>query len=329
MTKHIYVDCHFVSDKIKNKEVLPIFISTRLQVVDVLTKGIPKSLHYNSFLSLAFAVYKQCQLGEGGVKELKKNLQDRNTSNGGATGQVYKVTNDGNPNKNGLEFVMKEAPTSYANKLSPTSFTKANLQKLDAKVPNDADFDIWLPLDLVHKVNDRMKDSLYGYFIGKRLAFPVFSSTKGVDLVLTDGPWMIHEVPIFLNKWSPFVSLLKEELSRVLVWVKFHDVPLVVYTSDGLSLIAKKIDACNDFSDNLIVVVLNLEGPGYSKETICVECDPKMAPLAGKKKVSTTGTSSRKKTGKTNALTSSNGTFSLSNLFEVLNVDNLGTEEVD
>ncbi|GJV82869.1 ribonuclease H-like domain-containing protein [Tanacetum coccineum] len=192
------------------------------------------------------------------------------------SGGSVKVTNDGNPNKNGLEFFMKEAPTSYANKLSPTSFTKANLQKLDAKVPNDADFDIWLPLDLVHKVNDRMKDSLYGYFIGKRLAFPVFSSTKGVDLVLTDGPWMIHEVPIFLNKWSPFVSLLKEELSRVLVWVKFHDVPLVVYTSDGLSLIANKI-----------------------------------------------GTSSRKKTGKTNALTSSNGTFSLSNLFEVLNVDNL------
>ncbi|GKD76674.1 zinc knuckle CX2CX4HX4C containing protein, partial [Tanacetum coccineum] len=105
---------------------------------------------------------------------------------------------------------------------------------------------------------------------------------------------MIRRVPIFLNKWSPSVSLLKEELSRVPVWVKFHDVPLVAYTSDGLSLIATKnctpmmldsynnsmclesygrsnyarilieIDACNGFSDNLVMVVPNLDGPGYT-----------------------------------------------------------------
>ncbi|GKA76312.1 ribonuclease H-like domain-containing protein [Tanacetum coccineum] len=69
----------------------------------------------------------------------------------------------------------------------------------------------------------------------------MFSSTEGVDPVLRDGSWMIREVDIFLNKWSPSVSLLKEDLSRVPVWVKFHDVPLVAYTSDGLSLIARKI----------------------------------------------------------------------------------------
>ncbi|GJZ51682.1 hypothetical protein Tco_0606197 [Tanacetum coccineum] len=51
------------------------------------------------------------------------------------------------PNKNdsdqvSLECVIKEAPSSYANKLSPTSLTKANLPKLDANVPNDAHFDI-------------------------------------------------------------------------------------------------------------------------------------------------------------------------------------------
>ncbi|GJR70179.1 zinc knuckle CX2CX4HX4C containing protein [Tanacetum coccineum] len=71
-----------------------------------------------------------------------------------------------------------------------------------------------------------MKNSLYGYFIGKRLAFPVmewfvrnnwekygfkkvtmvkgffffkFSSTEGVDSMLREGPWMILGVPIFLT----------------------------------------------------------------------------------------------------------------------------------
>ncbi|GKE65375.1 hypothetical protein Tco_1519536, partial [Tanacetum coccineum] len=47
------------------------------------------------------------------------------------------------PNKNGSEQVgkepvMNELPLSYANKLSPTSLTKANLQKLKATVANDA-----------------------------------------------------------------------------------------------------------------------------------------------------------------------------------------------
>ncbi|GJZ50703.1 zinc knuckle CX2CX4HX4C containing protein [Tanacetum coccineum] len=174
--------------------------------------------------------------------------------------------------------VLKEILASYANKLSPTSLTNANLQKLDANVPN-VDYDVWLSLASVHE----------------------FLVTKGVDSVLRDGPWTIRGVPIFLNKRPPSASLLKEDLSRVLVWVKYHDVSLVAYTSYGLSLIAMKtgnqmmldlytnfmclesfgrssyarflieINACNNFNDNLVMVVPNLEGTGYTKETIRVE----------------------------------------------------------
>ncbi|GKG16404.1 hypothetical protein Tco_0358727, partial [Tanacetum coccineum] len=32
-----------------------------------------------------------------------------------------------------------------------------------------------------------------------------------------------------------------------------------------------EINACNDFSDNLVMVVPNLEGTGYTKETIRIE----------------------------------------------------------
>ncbi|GJY35718.1 hypothetical protein Tco_0421096 [Tanacetum coccineum] len=53
---------------------------------------------------------------------------------------------------------------------------------------------------------------------------------------------------------------------------------------------------------------------------------PKTAPSADKKKVPTTGNSSKKT--KTNALTSGNGTFSLSNSLEALNVDNTVNEEL-
>nr|GEW29070.1 hypothetical protein [Tanacetum cinerariifolium] len=164
-----------------------------------------------------------------------------------------------------------------------------------ANVPNGADYDIWLPLALVHEVNDWMKKSLYRI---KFFFFFKFASIAGVEYVLRNGPCMISGIPSVLNKWPPSVSLLKEELSHVPVWVKFHDVPLVAYTSDGLSLMATEIgtlmmfdsypnpmfldpwgrssyarifieiDACNDFSDHLVMVVSNLEGNGYTKEAI-------------------------------------------------------------
>nr|GEW48326.1 hypothetical protein [Tanacetum cinerariifolium] len=80
---------------------------------------------------------------------------------------------DGAGNIVSNEPVMNEVPLSYATKLSPTSLTKANLRKLEANVPNDVYYDVWLHIALVHEVNDRINNSLYGYSIGKRLAFLV------------------------------------------------------------------------------------------------------------------------------------------------------------
>ncbi|GJR61974.1 probable LRR receptor-like serine/threonine-protein kinase, partial [Tanacetum coccineum] len=180
----------------------------------------------------------------------------------------------------------------------PKSLTKANLRKLEANVPNVVDYDIWLPLASFHEVNDQMKNSFYRYFISKRRSV---ASVEGVEYVLRNGPWMIHGIPIFLNKWSPSVSIFKEELSHVPVYVKFHDVSLVTYTSDGLILMAMKIgtpmmldsytnsmclesrgrssyvrilieiNTCNEFSDHLVMAVLNLKGSVYMKETIRIE----------------------------------------------------------
>ncbi|GKC72147.1 hypothetical protein Tco_1118030, partial [Tanacetum coccineum] len=92
-----------------------------------------------------------------------------NTTTGGSLGQIPKISEVSHIGSNHN----KEAPSSYIDKLNPTSSTNANLRKLDANMPNDVDFDIWLPLASFHEVNDHMKISLYGHFIGKRLAFPV------------------------------------------------------------------------------------------------------------------------------------------------------------
>ena len=112
---------------------------------------------------------------------------------------------------------------------------------------------------------------------------------------------MIRGIPVILNKWSRETSLLKVDLSYVLVWVKFHDVPIVAYSSDGLNSIAYKIgnpmlldsytnemcleswgrssypralieiNATNDLRDTLVVAVPKINETGYTKHTIRVE----------------------------------------------------------
>ncbi|XP_021991376.1 uncharacterized protein LOC110888144 [Helianthus annuus] len=129
--------------------------------------------------------------------------------------------------------------------------------------------DVIIPLSSVKEVNDRFANTLYGYFLGKRLAFPVvdyfvkntwakygltkmmmnsngffffkFKTKRGLEQLMEDGPWLIRNVPIILNEWSPSSVMVKEDITAIPVWVKMHNVPLSAFTEDGLSLLATKI----------------------------------------------------------------------------------------
>ena len=68
-----------------------------------------------------------------------------------------------------------------------------------------------------------------------------FDSKEGVDNVLQRGPWLIRNSPLILTKWTPDVSLTKNEVTKVPVWIKLHNVPLLAYSEDGLSLIATQV----------------------------------------------------------------------------------------
>jgi hypothetical protein len=62
-----------------------------------------------------------------------------------------------------------------------------------------------------------------------------------MDDLLGNGPWMIRDVPIILKEWTLDTSLLKEDLTRMPVWVKLHDVPMAAFSTDGPSIIATKL----------------------------------------------------------------------------------------
>ncbi|GJZ24857.1 zinc knuckle CX2CX4HX4C containing protein [Tanacetum coccineum] len=115
------------------------------------------------------------------------------------------------------------------------------------------------------------------------------------------GPWMIRNSLIILKKWSMETRLLKEELTRIPIWVKLHDVPIQVFEEGGISLIATfigkpfmldsytssmsndlwgrssfarcliKVNSEADLVDAVTIGIPSLTGDDFTKETIHVE----------------------------------------------------------
>ncbi|GKD30966.1 probable indole-3-pyruvate monooxygenase YUCCA10 [Tanacetum coccineum] len=75
----------------------------------------------------------------------------------------------------------------------------------------------------------------------KSFFFFKFASIEGMNGVLGNGPWFIRSTPIIRKKWTPNTNLLKEDMNWVPIWVKFHDIPIVAFTADGLSVMATKL----------------------------------------------------------------------------------------
>ncbi|PWA74765.1 zinc knuckle CX2CX4HX4C [Artemisia annua] len=193
---------------------------------------------------------------------------------------------------------------------SPDWFTLQPSRLECSKKSNDVDLSV--PMKVVEEVNNRFENMLYGYFLGQRLAFPVvdyyvrnarpkyglqrvmmnakgffffkFNSKKGVDDVLENGPRLIRNVPIILKPWTLNTNLLKEDLTNIPVWVKFHNVPLAMFSDDGLSLLATLIGTPKIFArcmievnsdevlrESLTVEIPLLDGSGSAIEKIRVE----------------------------------------------------------
>lgn len=281
------------------------------------------------------------------------NVDACNTNVGGAT-CINKSTPDGTnkgPNYShttahtgsGLNESLK---TPYAagipNKSAPSgsnslSFADMLKDKSNKKVVRVSEMrnsecvagaNVTIPLEVVDEVSYRFENSLYGYFIGKRLAFPIvdnyvkntwakfglqrvmlhngffmfqFATKEGMERVLEEGPWLIRLVPIMLNIWTPNSKLKRDEITSVSAWVKIHNVPLVAYSENGLSLISTQlghpimldaytsamclkswgrnsyarvlveVSSLTDLLDSMVVAIPYPNGSGHSMEMLDIE----------------------------------------------------------
>nr|GEV87928.1 hypothetical protein [Tanacetum cinerariifolium] len=125
----------------------------------------------------------------------------------------------------------------------------------------------------VKEVSNRFKNTLYGYFIGKRLAFPVenyVKNTEGMERVLENGPWLIRLVPIFLNIGTPNTRLAKETITTTPIWVKPHNVPVMAF-SEGRNTYARaliEVSSLTALKESLVVDIPFPNGAGHALETV-------------------------------------------------------------
>ncbi|GJR35153.1 zinc knuckle CX2CX4HX4C containing protein [Tanacetum coccineum] len=141
-----------------------------------------------------------------------------------------------------------------------------------------------LPFKAVEEVSARFNNTLYGYFIGKRLAFKLvenyvkntwakyglkrvqlhddfflfqFENKDGMDKVLENGPWLIRTVPLILNVWSPNTDLKKAEVKKA---------PVSRYARALIEVSADK-----EILESLTIAILVGKDKGHTLVTIDIE----------------------------------------------------------
>ncbi|GKB02469.1 hypothetical protein Tco_0830558 [Tanacetum coccineum] len=145
---------------------------------------------------------------------------------------------------------------------------------------------VTIPIEAVEEVSARFANTLFGYFIGKRLAFPLvenyvkntwakfglervmlqngffffqFATKEGMEKFIENGPWLIKLVPLILNVWTPNSKLKKDEITSVPVWIKLHKVPIVAYSNTYARALVE-VSADKELMDSLLLLFHSLTG---------------------------------------------------------------------
>ncbi|KAJ9562241.1 hypothetical protein OSB04_007401 [Centaurea solstitialis] len=143
---------------------------------------------------------------------------------------------------------------------------------------NKSQSKVVLPVELTREALKTHHTTLYGYFLGPRVPFPVvegyvknlwrkfgfvkammnnngvmffkFNDLGGCNQVIANGPLMVRGAPMFVAQWDPLKALSKPMHKSCPLWVKLHNVPLVAFNKEGISRIAsalgvpKQMDSC-------------------------------------------------------------------------------------
>ncbi|GJS57523.1 histone deacetylase 14 [Tanacetum coccineum] len=236
---------------------------------------------YSQRISLSKGTKKGVSNVVGDVPSVNVGKEDNiEDGNGGNIGTNNPQTSIKGVSKTQIENVIMEG-SSMATRVSFASMVLKPVSENTPVLPKIINFrtlvkeeqvsnhDTVLPKAAKESVMSRYANTLIGYFVGKSLAFQIvqnyvnntwakfglsklmkmdngvflfkFEMKSDMDQVIEQGSWLIRNTPLILSKWAPNVSLKPGEVTKVPIWVKLYNVPVVAYSEDGLSLIATQV----------------------------------------------------------------------------------------
>ncbi|GJX32673.1 hypothetical protein Tco_0242528 [Tanacetum coccineum] len=143
--------------------------------------------------------------------------------------------------------------SSYANVTGKPSGKKLNFHTLFT--PEGNVIDMVVPVESIRTISERFANTVYGFFLGKRVAYPVVANYR-LDAMLENGLRFICNNPPILRKWHLDENLLKEDVSTPLM--------LDSYTADMCMQSWGRCACCKVFG-HVLEECLNNIGVGATK----------------------------------------------------------------
>ncbi|GJR83268.1 hypothetical protein Tco_0154053 [Tanacetum coccineum] len=134
--------------------------------------------------------------------------------------------------------------SSYANVTGKPSRKKLNIRTLFT--PRGNGIDVVFPVDSIRAISKRFANTAYGFFLGKKVAYPVVAN----NVRNTWGKYRLvrsmfsSSTGLFSFQFSSIDgldSMLENGRWKMLVMFLFHGVPVMAFNEDGLSAIATKL----------------------------------------------------------------------------------------
>ncbi|GJX65703.1 zinc knuckle CX2CX4HX4C containing protein [Tanacetum coccineum] len=157
---------------------------------------------------------------------------------------------------------------------------------------------VTLPLIAVEEISSKFANTLYNYFIGSWLAFPIvenyvhnawakygfesviarngffffkFASHEGLVKVLDGGPWFIRSMLLMLNTWSTNTKMKKEDYTRILLDACTSDMCLNPWGRNTYAQVLIELSSDRDIMYSVVVAIPFPNGTGHSLENLDVE----------------------------------------------------------
>ncbi|GKC50269.1 RNA-directed DNA polymerase, eukaryota, reverse transcriptase zinc-binding domain protein [Tanacetum coccineum] len=96
--------------------------------------------------------------------------------------------------------------------------------------------------EIVREGSRKWALTLCGHFVGCKMSYFELRESKGMSYVLENGPWMVNNKPLMVQKCELDVVIDRSEPKSLTCWIKLHNIPLEAWTSKGISAIASGLD---------------------------------------------------------------------------------------